>query len=200
MIFRTLAKSRITHLILIYYLIIFVFWLKIRISGQVDEFENYFFNVVYGGIALIGGIQGLILSFKKWGGYSSMLGRGIMLFSIGLLGEWFGNIVWGYTNIVLKISVPYPGLADLGFFSIIPLYGWGMIEFARASGVSFTLKTFKGQVQAIAIPFVMVFVSWALFLRGIPLDISDPLKLFLDFGYPGGEAITVSLAILTYSL
>ncbi len=38
------------------------------------------------------------------------------------------------------------------------------------------------------------------FLRGDEFDFSDPLQVVLDFGYPLGEAIYISIAMLTYSL
>lgn len=39
-----------------------------------------------------------------------------------------------------------------------------------------------------------------MFLRDYEFDFSDPLRVFLDFGYPFGEAIYISIAILTYTL
>ena len=46
----------------------------------------------------------------------------------------------------------------------------------------------------------MLAVGYFLFLQGYEFDWSDPLKVFLDFGYPFGQAIYVSIAILTYLL
>ena len=101
---------------------------------------------------------------------------------------------------IQKIEVPYPSIADVGYFAIIPLYSYAMYNFAKASGIKIGLKSFFGKIQAIIIPLAMVCVAYILFLKNIPLDLSDPLKTFLDFGYPGFEIIAVSLAILTYSL
>jgi hypothetical protein len=200
MLWSTLSKSKFSHFFITYYVFIFLWWLKIFFSGQTDGLENYWFNIIYGWIALIGGINGIYVALKKWGGFSSIIGKGLILLSIGLLGEWFGNAVWGYANVILRVEVPYPGLADIGFFSIIPLYGFAMILFAKAAGIKLSLKTFSGQIQALIIPLAMVALSWALFIKDIPFDTSNPIRLFLDYGYPGGEAITVSIAILTYSL
>lgn len=197
---RTLFKSKLSWTLIIFFGFICAWWLKILVAGQKDEPENYWFNIIYGWIALLGGVNGIIIAYQKWGGHKSIIGRGIIFLSLGLLGEWFGNAVWGYANVVLQVPIPYPGIADIGFFSIIPLYGLAIIHFARAAGIKFSLRNFSGQIQAIIIPVVMVAFAWVLFIRDIPFDISQPLKLFLDYGYPGGEAITVSLAILTFSL
>ncbi len=42
--------------------------------------------------------------------------------------------------------------------------------------------------------------SYWVFLKGYEFDWSAPLKIFLEFGYPLGQAIYVSLAILTLFL
>ena len=39
-----------------------------------------------------------------------------------------------------------------------------------------------------------------MFLQKYEFDWGQPLKIFLDFGYPFGQAIYVSLALLTYTL
>lgn len=197
---KQLLRSKLSWFFISYYLFIFIWWLKIFFSGLTEGAENHWFNIVYGWIGFLGAMHGLFVAYQKWGGHRSIIGRGLIFLSLGLLGEWFGNAVWGYANVVLHEEVPYPGLADVGFFSIIPFYGLGMWHFAKAAGIKFSLRTLGGQFQAIIIPAIMVIISWALFLKEIPFDLSQPLKLFLDYGYPGGEAITVSIAILTYSL
>ena len=75
-----------------------------------------------------------------------------------------------------------------------------MYNFAKASGIKMGLRSFFGKIQAIVIPLIMVGVAYFLFFKDIPLDFSDPLRTFLDFGYPGFEIIAISIAILTYSL
>lgn len=197
---RSLLRSRFFWLVVVYFLFILAWWIKIYSGGQKEGLENSVFNVVYGFIALAGSLNGIYIAYKKWGGHRSVIGLGIIFLSLGLFGEWFGNATWGYFNIVSKIEIPYPGIADIGFFSIIPLYAIGVYQFAKAAGAKFSLQTLSGQLQSILIPLVMVAVSWAFFLKNIPFDLKDPLKLFLDYGYPGGESITVAVTILTYSL
>jgi hypothetical protein len=157
------------------------------------------FGATYPITALIGGVYGLFIS-KKWGGYKSYMGRGIIFLSLGLLGECFGQIVWSYYNIIAKIDIPYPSLADIGYFSIIPLYILGMISLAKASGVSFSLKTVKGKFILVIIPAIMLTLSYFLYLKDLKIDVTQPIKTFLDYGYPIGEALTISIALLVYSL
>ena len=37
-------------------------------------------------------------------------------------------------------------------------------------------------------------------MKDLVVDAEQPIKTFLDFGYPIGEALTISIAILTYGL
>ena len=56
----------------------------------------------------------------------------------------------------------------------------------------------KGQV--ILIPLAMVVISYILFLRDYPFSEIPLLQTILDFGYPIGQAIFISIAILVYLL
>ena len=198
--FKRLLSNNISKTILVIYIILVFFWFWILTHGLEEGIFNNLYGVLYPLIPLIAGLYGVIWISKKWGGYKSLMGKGAFFLSLGLLAEVFGQWAWSYYVIIEKIEVPYPSIADIGYFAIVPLYSYAMYNFAKASGIEIGLKSFLGKIQAIIIPLIMVSVAYFLFLRNIPLDFSDPLKTFLDFGYPGFEIIAVSLAILTYGL
>ena len=176
-----------------------IWWVKINFVNGSPNVENYLFGVAYALIALVGGLNGIRIS-KKWGWNKSYLGLGIMFLSLGLLGESFGQLTWAYFNLIKKVEIPYPSIADLGYFSIVPLYFISMLYFSRVCGVTISLKAFKKKIIALLIPMLMISISYYSFLRGQTLDFSNPIKTFLDLGYPLGEAIYVSLAIITLGL
>lgn len=156
-------------------------------------------SVTYQIIALWGGINGLFIA-KKWGGIKSVIGRSILAFSIGLLCQSFGQFVYSYYLLRLHIDAPYPSLGDVGYFGTIPFYIYGVILLAKASGAKLSLHSYGKQFQAIIIPLIMLVTSYYFFLRGYEFDWSNPVAVFLDFGYPFGGAIYISLTILTYIL
>ena len=82
---------------------------------------------------------------------------------------------------------------------MIPFYAFAMISLANAAGAKFTLQQFRAKIWAVAIPLIMLSISYLLFFDE-GLDTSNPIRLFFDLGYPLGEAITFSIAILTYFL
>src|SRR3989338_9414541 len=132
-----------------------VWWLILLFSGLRENFHNYLFGAAYGIMALVGGLTGLSIS-KAWGGVKSVMGKAILFLSLGLLAAEFGQLVFSYYNIFLGVEIPYPSLADIGFFANIPFYSFGIFYLARASGVLINLKKLVGQIQVVIIPFILL--------------------------------------------
>lgn len=149
-------------------------------------------------VAWAGAIIGLALS-KRWGGYKSIVGRAAIAFSLGLLAQSFGQSVFSY-YFYTGNELPYPSLADVGFFGSIPFYIYGISLLAKVSGVRFSLTNVTGKLSAIVIPAIILGVSYLVFLRGYQFDVTHPVRIMLDFGYPLGQAIYISIAILAYIL
>ena len=148
-------------------------------------------------MAYWGGFNGLLIA-KKWGGVRSLVGRSILAFSLGLLCQGLGQSVYTFYLFHLHIEAPYPSLGDFGYFGTIPFYIYGVILLARISGVKISLKSYGKKIQALLIPLAMILISYFLFLRHYTFNFSVPVKTFLDFGYPLGQSIYVSLAILVF--
>lgn len=181
--------------------ILLTVWYFLSPSFQTVEGERFLgdFPSIYGVMALWGAIWGLSIS-KKWGFTKSIMGKAILFFSLGLFAQEFGQIVYAYFSFFEHIEIPYPSLGDVGYFGSIPLYIYGVMLLGQASGVHISMKTFASKIQAILIPVVIVAIGYVLFLRGYEFDWSEPVRIFLDFGYPIGQAIYIAIAILTYSL
>lgn len=191
------------------FLLLTVWWF-LSPSYQGPQHERFFgdFPSIYGMIALFGAIWGLAIS-RKWGGFKSIMGKAIIFFSLGLLAQVFGQLVYAYYSFYKNIAIPYPSLGDLGYFGSIPLYTYGVFLLGRASGVKFSLKSSRHQLLAFLIPAIMLIFTYIIFLQHyemprfvgkfLPLWLV-PVTIFLDFGYPLGEAIYISLALLAFLL
>ena len=197
---KSLFKSSIAKILLVLYVALLLFWLGINLNGWREGPINNLYGALYPMLSVIGGVYGLVVIAKRWGGLNSVIGRAIFFLSLGLLGEAFGQWAWSYFVIIKGVEVPYPSIADLGYFSIIPFYGYAMYNLARASGVRISLKSFSGKLQALLIPTLMIVIAYSLFLRNVAVDFTNPIKTFLDFVYPGLEPIAVSIGILTFSI
>ncbi len=184
-------------------LLLFVFftawWLIIQQKVAGSEANHNYFSDTYGLIALWGGIWGMYISVG-WGGMKSLIGRTIIYFSIGLLMQEFGQLAYSYYYLFQGIAVPYPSIGDIGYFGSIPFYILGVFTLAKTSGIVISLKSIENKLQAVIIPFGTLVFSYFFFLRNYTFDLSNPLTVFLDFGYPLGQSIYISLALLTFLL
>ncbi|MEK7518072.1 MAG: hypothetical protein AAB583_06020 [Patescibacteria group bacterium] len=187
---------------------LFIFLSLFWIILQTDVFEGQslfnhsyakFFGSIYGIMALLGGIWGIVIA-QKWGGIKSVMGRSILMFSLGLFAQEFGQVTLSYIDYALNIQGAYPSIGDIGFFGSIPLYIYGIFLLAKASGVRIGLKSYESKIQAVLIPIVALAVGYFLFLQGYEFDWTNPIKIFLDFGYPLGQAIYISIAFLAFLL
>jgi len=199
-ILNLIKRDAVAKFLTFAFIALAIFWVWIQTTGSQQGMLNNSFGAAYPLISLIGGLYGLFSVSKQWGGFKSLIGKGIIFLSLGLLAEVFGQWAWSYFTIIQNIEVPYPSIADLGYFMIVPFYAYAMYNFARASGIKLGLKNTVGKAQAIVIPLLMVSVAFWLFLRDVEVDPSNYLRAFLDFGYPGLEAIAISIGILTYTL
>lgn len=198
---KTLLSSRTAQFTILTFLIFTIWWLFLSPLNPESPYpeSRTIWSVTYQLIALWGGINGLFIS-TKWGGVKSVIGRSIVAFSIGLLLQSFGQTVYSYYLLRLHIDAPYPSLGDVGYFGTIPFYIYGVLLLAKASGIRISIKSFGKKLQAVLIPLVILFISYYVFLRGYEFDWSAPIRVFLDFGYPLGGAIYISLTLLTLLL
>ncbi|MEI6839245.1 MAG: hypothetical protein WCK56_15740, partial [Alcaligenaceae bacterium] len=148
-------------------------------------------------MALFGGLVGLTVS-GKWGGYKSLLGRAIMFFSIGLLLQTFGQSVNSYYNFFKDATIPYPSFGDVGFMGSVFAYIYGAYLLMKATGFKFSIKSVKGKAVAIGLPLIVLVTCYFIFLQGYQFDWTNQAKVLLDFGYPFGQAIYISIALLAY--
>ncbi len=185
------------------FIILVVYWIlfQIFLTGSNNHHHQiYTFSTIYGIMALWGTFCGFIIA-SKWGGIKSFFGRALIFLSTGLFLQEFGQLTYSYFYIVKQLQVAdYPSLGDVGFFGTIPFYCLGVIYIAKVSGVGMYIKSLKRLIPSLMITFSVLGIGYYLFLQGYTTDWSAPVKTFLDFGYPFGSAIYISLAISTYIL
>lgn len=194
--FVSILNDKRSRISLILFSLLSIWWIALRWIDKSDV-QYQIFSATYGIIALIGAFWGISIS-KKWGGASSVLGKAILFFSLGLFAQEFGQIAYSIYAFFFKIEIPYPSIGDIGYFGSIPLYMLGVIYVAKASGIRFSLQNIHSKIKAVLIPLTILVLGYYLFLQNYTFDWSNPLRIALDFGYPLGEAIYMSLALITY--
>lgn len=199
---KFILKDKLSQIAILLFLFMTGWWLYLLLNGSTDTLgsNNLLFGALYGTTMSIFGVIVGLTSAKHWGGWHSIMGKAVTVLSLGLLGQFIGQVAFSYYNIVLGVEIPYPSLADIGYFGNIPLYTYGIILLAQASGVKLKLSTVSSRIQALLVPGVMIGLSYYMFLREYDFSSFDLLTTVLDFGYPLGLGLNVGLIILTLSL
>ncbi|OGG15735.1 hypothetical protein A3D77_01780 [Candidatus Gottesmanbacteria bacterium RIFCSPHIGHO2_02_FULL_39_11] len=196
---ETIRKEWQTKTAVVFFLFFSLWWITLQFPQTKSDLSNHLWGGLYGIVALWGGIWGIIIA-QKWGGMKSLTGKTIFMFALGLFAQEIGQVSYNYYIFVLKQSVPYPSIGDFFFYITIPFYIAAIIYLAKASGVHVSLRSVRNKFQAVLIPLGMLLLSYFIFLQGYKFDWSNPIKVFIDFGAPFGQAIYISLAILTFTL
>ncbi|KKS41660.1 MAG: Membrane protein [Candidatus Gottesmanbacteria bacterium GW2011_GWB1_43_11] len=182
----------------------FIYYIAgVQASGPKDLPFFLMFSVSNCVLALIGGFTGLLVS-RHWGGFKSAVGKAVLFMSLGTTSWGLGNVVWSFYNFVLHLEVPYPSLADLGFAGAVPLWAIGMYYLSQATGAKFSLRRLRGRVLLIVLPIIAAIASYYfLFViaRNSSFEVEGGLlKIFLDFYYPIGDWVILTLSFLLFGL
>lgn len=186
------------YVLLIFYGAVLIWWMKLQFN--LKEPEIALWGIFQNFIPLISGVYYLRLGFNQWRSLNDDLGKSIVFFSLGLLSASFGMGIFAYYNHILKISIPYPSWADIGFFSVIPFYILGTIYFSRSVGVKLSWSSIKNKPTLVVIPFALLVFCYFLFLKNVTVDFSRPVKTFLDFAYPLGEIVPITIALFALKM
>ena len=139
-----------------------------------------------------------------WGGSKSAVGKAVLLISLGTTSWGLGTLIWSFYNFVLHVSVPYPSWADLGYVLAVPLWTIGVFYLSKATGAKFSLRQLRGRLMLILLPLFAAIASYySLYVIARKSSIvveGGLLKIFLDFYYPLGDWIILTVAFLVFGL
>ena len=195
-----LAKIKRVQAVIVLFGLFFLWWLWFNLfNPSPTHQQGNVWTSIYMIFSLFGFTSGIIV-FHSFGGFKTALGRAIFAFSLGLLFQSFGQTTYTYYLFFKHIDIPYPSIGDIGFFGSIPIYFYGITQLAKAFAGGLSLKSFGNKIQVFILPLTMLFVPYYFFFHNYVFDWSHTFRIFLDFGYPLGDAICVSIAVLTFTL
>lgn len=194
-----LIKSKIQILLTVVFLAYVAWWASFQSIVQDQGVSVQRFGATYGVVALIGAVVGFVAA-RRWGGFKTVMGRALMFYALGLLAQEAGQIIYTYYIYGAKIQIPYPSWGDLAYFGSVLLYIYATVLLAKAVGVRFSLKRKMYKLVTFLVFAAILTTSYWVFLHNHQYDTSHPLTVFLDFGYPMGQAIYISLAVTAYLL
>jgi hypothetical protein len=192
-------KNKLKIFVILVFLGFVIWWATFQHIVDQQGLVTQWFSGTYGVVALIGAVIGLIAA-KRWGGFKTVLGKALIFFSLGLFAQEAGQLIYAYYVDAAHIQIPYPSWGDVAYFGSVLLYIVAAIYLTRISGAKFALKETKYKVIAVLVPVILLSISYTVLLRNHEYDTSHPITVFLDFGYPMGQAIYISIAMVAYLL
>lgn len=180
-----------------------IFWAGIQFSKITELPINLVYSFSNGFLATAAGVMGFLIS-RHWGGSKSAVGKAVLLISLGTTSWGLGTLIWSFYNFVLHVPVPYPSWADLGYVLAVPLWTIGVYYLSKATGAKFSLRKLHGRLMLILLPLLAAVASYY-FLYVIARKSSfvvegGLLKIFLDFYYPLGDWVILTVAFLVFGL
>ncbi len=192
-------RKTLTFLCTLLFLLYSLLWLYLELFVSPESPIRGYYSLTYGIVAGFGGIVGLIVA-KKWGGRKSYVGKSLIFFSLGLLFQFLGQNTYSIQYLIDGIENSYPSYGEIFFVSTIPSYILGVWYIAKASGSWESLKSAKVKLLSTVLPALMVITSYYFFVKGTMEEGQSLLISALNFTYPMGQAIFVSMAIMAYFL
>jgi hypothetical protein len=195
-----MLKNKLQILVTLIFLGFVGWWVSFQHIVSLQGHSVSWFEDTYGVMALIGAIVGFF-AIKKWGGIRTVLGKALLFFSLGLLAQEVGQLIYSYYIYVDKIQIPYPSWGDAAYFGSVLFYIIAAIFLTKVVGVKFSLKgNILYKTIAIVLPLLLLVGSYLIVLHNHQFNTSKPLTVFLDAGYPIGEACYISIGLVAYLL
>ncbi|HAI62981.1 MAG: hypothetical protein UU64_C0021G0006 [candidate division WWE3 bacterium GW2011_GWF2_41_45] len=190
------SKIALKSLVIGLFLAYSLWWLYILLAAGPEDSIRDYFSDSYGIVAGLGGFLGLIFA-HKWDGWKSYVGKSLILFSLGLFFQFCGQLSYSIEYYIYGIENSYPSVGEVFFFSSIFFYIFGVWFVAKSAGTTISIKGVKKKLIAYVFPLLMIAFSYFMFINGTDFESYGLIANILTLAYPIGQAIYVSMAILT---
>src|SRR5262249_50993091 len=144
---------------------------------------------------LAAGIVAAVLCLRTGRRYPGGFGLGWTLFAASAIAFSAAQVLWTWYQLGRGDAVPFPSLADIGFFAQIPLMFAALLVLYRARGGP--RSDAKALLDACITAAAVLLVSWVLVFGAIYRTNSGPLlRRTLALAYPAGDVALASLALV----
>ncbi len=167
----------------------FVAWAVFRIGG--DQATIAVDDIGEAVAAMIAAVSCAVAAFR-----ASNRTRLAWAFFAASAGSWgIGEVVWSVYEVGLRVRLPFPSAADVGFLVAIPFAIAGVFAFTSAP----SRLTTRGEalLAGATVALSLLFVAWAIGLGNVydTSSASPPARL-IGLAYPVGDIITITVLVL----
>ncbi len=170
--------------------VVFLLWLVLHVGGTSGV--RYFDDIVTALAALSACVACLLAARRQSGAdrrFWALLGLA--------LGAWTcAEVIWAIYDLVLRVPVPVPSFADIGYLGAIPLAAAALLSHPgiRAKGSNRA----RASLDALAVGTALLLLSWTFVLGPLwrHTDLSTAGGV-VALAYPFGDVIILFLIVLT---
>lgn len=171
----------------------FILWWALFFFAGIPIYDTTLWGMIYQFVAVFGVMVGFYSAFFRASNKNEK--RILFAFTIGLLFQCIGQTSFGLYIIYLGTSIPYPSPAEIAFFASNFCYLYGAILFFRERSAQASKSVEKFQIILIFV--VMYILSYIFLLQDYHFDLSKPVTILLDLGYPISQAAYISCVIVS---
>lgn len=174
----------------LFFVFMLVWALYLQTLGDKTTVYNYLFN--FGFALLFLGVCPMVVLSRKYIEGSTQLGKAFLFYSLASISYGIGLIIWVYYNLVAKVEVPYPSVADAFFIAFYPLMSIGIFFMIRIFSVQLNIRLI-GETALILIlaSLLVLFVTKPDFSGELTF-----LNNILNLAYPIFDAVLLALMYL----
>lgn len=182
---------------------LFLSWLAMALTNTKYQQVNYWWQVMLAAFTILGGLLGLAVA-KKWSGFKSGVGQGMIFLSLGLVTWGIGQAGWSYYTLK-GIEDPTSVLVSTVYIVSIPLWFYGMIQLSRATGAKFGWRSISAKLLTIGMSVVLLVVSYYVLVilarGGLSSYKGDSISdIFYDLGYAFGDVLLLATSLSIFGL
>ena len=120
--------------------------------------------------------------------------RGWLLMAASAAAWGLGEAVWSYYEVWLRLPVPVPSGADVGFLLAVPLAIAGVLSFWTSSRG--TAERWRVWLDAVNIVLALTYTAWALGLKEVALTEGTLAERAIGLAYPFGDILIGAVLLL----
>ncbi len=172
----------------------FAAWdIPLWLSHNKTTTANYALNIYYATFYLLASYLCLAASrrLKKATGDKSAVSA-FRYWGIALFTWAAGLLIWSYYNLIAKVSIPFPSLADIGFLIFLPVMAFGTWRVQAA------YQSENRQPLLAGVPLIIVSMVLVFFVFNRP-DLSSDVPLLnrlINFAYSLGDGLLLSMSLV----
>lgn len=184
-------KDPIKVLFILFFGIVMSWGVYLQFLPSTKTIWNYDYNIANALIYFFGGLIGLYYSLAYC--WPPKLKKGLLFISGGQFSWAIASFLWSYYNIVLRIELPSPSVADYFFLIFILLISVGTLYLLSYSKAKITHENARDTMTIILVTYIATF----LFIS--PPDISsnqNVLQMIFNFMNAVGDAFLFAIALI----